>query len=194
MDIILVLLAAGDSRRFGENKLLYMLEGKPMYEHIADTIGKLPDKQWKEKIIVTQYKKIMENMKEWGYHIIENTESNLGISHSIHLAIEKIQLMYQTGVIYRPYAICFIVCDQPYLRSATIETFVKGYVKSRKGIGCLCFHGERGNPVIFSDKYEEELLLLAGDVGGKKVLQSHMEDVYFYEVENFKELEDIDMK
>ena len=31
MKIAFVMLAAGNSRRFGSNKLLYEIEGKPMY-------------------------------------------------------------------------------------------------------------------------------------------------------------------
>ena len=34
MDIDLILLAAGNSRRFGSNKLLYEVDGKPMYAHM----------------------------------------------------------------------------------------------------------------------------------------------------------------
>lgn len=33
-----VILAGGNSTRFGEDKSLYVLEGKPMYEHIAENI------------------------------------------------------------------------------------------------------------------------------------------------------------
>ena len=43
MKIALIMLAAGNSRRFGSNKLLYEIEGKPMYRHILEklmTFGK----------------------------------------------------------------------------------------------------------------------------------------------------------
>ena len=41
MKISLILLAAGDSRRFGSNKLLYELHGKPMYRYSVDEVAKL---------------------------------------------------------------------------------------------------------------------------------------------------------
>ena len=40
MNISLVLLAAGNSRRFEGNKLLSTIDGKPMYLYIADEIEK----------------------------------------------------------------------------------------------------------------------------------------------------------
>lgn len=38
MNIALVMLAAGNSRRFGSNKLLYEIDGKPMYRHILEKL------------------------------------------------------------------------------------------------------------------------------------------------------------
>ena len=52
----------------------------------------------------------------------------------------------------------------------------------------------RLNPVIFSKKYAEELLNLSGDVGGRQVMERHKEDVRFFEIEDEKELFDIDKK
>lgn len=34
MKLGLIMLAAGNSRRFGSNKLLYRIDGMPMYRHI----------------------------------------------------------------------------------------------------------------------------------------------------------------
>lgn len=49
-----------------------------------------------------------------------------------------------------------------------------------------------GNPVIFSHIYMEELSRLIGDTGGRRVLSRHMEDVRFLEVDDSRELQDID--
>lgn len=34
--IHIIYMAAGNSRRFGSNKLFYELDGKPMYRHLLD--------------------------------------------------------------------------------------------------------------------------------------------------------------
>ena len=43
MKLCVVLLAAGESRRFGrENKLLALYHGRPMIVHALETLGRLP--------------------------------------------------------------------------------------------------------------------------------------------------------
>lgn len=184
--IVLVLLAAGDSRRFCGNKLLWRLDGKPMYRYLADEIAALPKDLFYRKLAVSQYPEILNDLNLCGYETVENRESSLGISHSIHLALEKMDGQED--------AVCFAVCDQPYLRGETVESFLRGWVSSGMGLGCLC-HGEtEGNPAVFASRYESELLKLTGDAGGKKVIRRFLEDLYRYEVSDERELADIDRR
>ncbi|HCD43485.1 MAG TPA: nucleotidyltransferase family protein [Lachnoclostridium sp.] len=186
MKLALILLAAGDSRRFNGNKLLHEFNGKPMYQYILEEAQKLPDGIFDRKMVVTQYQEIMDCMKNYGYEVVVNKESSLGISHSIHLALRAFE-NEETDY-------CFAVCDQPYLKAATIRDLVKGWRDSGKGIGCLCNMGALGNPAIFSKNYHEELLGLKGDVGGKRVIRRHIEDLYLHEVADGLELVDIDVR
>lgn len=186
MKLALILLAAGDSRRFNGNKLLHEFSGKPMYRYIMEEVEKLPDNFFDRKLVVTQYPEIMDVMKAHGYEVVENRESSLGISHSIHLALNDL-LDEETDF-------CFAVCDQPYLKAATIRDLVNGWKDSRKGIGCLCNMGDFGNPAIFSHRYSKELYELKGDVGGKRIIRRHIEDLYLHEVEDGLELVDIDVR
>lgn len=183
MELYLILLAAGDSRRFEGNKLLYPYQGKPMYRYLVDEVEQIGD-LFSKKIVVTQYGEIMEDLGQRGYQVIENTHSDWGISYSIRLALES--LAETSG------ACCFAVCDQPNLTSGTVRQLADGWMASGKGIGALSFDGEPGNPVIFSNRYREELSALRGDVGGKKVLKKHWEDVYLCEAAQAEQLEDID--
>ena len=77
MRVTLIYLAAGNSRRFGEsirllkekkhlmpeevpeNKLLFSIEGKPMYLHLLERLVKLCNRHasW-EVLVVTQYEEI----------------------------------------------------------------------------------------------------------------------------------------
>ncbi len=80
-------------------------------------------------------------------------------------------------------AVCFFVCDQPYLSRNTIEQFLKGYQVSGKGIGCVGAGERLGNPVVFQMSYVKELLSLTEDTGGKAVVKKHLDDLYVYQVE-----------
>lgn len=185
-DLALVLLAAGDSRRFHGNKLLHPFQGMRMYQHIIRQINQLPDDMFAKKIVVTQYPEIMEDLRNQGFHVVENHESTLGISHSIHLALQE--------VADQELAVCFAVCDQPYLRHETMEMLVRGWKQSGQGIGCLSHQGELGNPAVFSVDYRQELLALEGDVGGRRVIRRHLDDLFLCEVEDGKELVDVDIR
>lgn len=186
MKLALILLAAGDSRRFNGNKLLHEFSGKPMFRYILEEAEKLPDNFFNRKLVVTQYPEIMDVVKGYGYEVVENRESILGISHSIHLALDALS-DEETDF-------CFAVCDQPYLKAGTIRDLVDGWRASRKGIGCLCNMGDFGNPAIFSNCYAKELYELKGDVGGKRIIRRHFDDLYLHEVEDGLELVDIDVR
>ncbi len=175
MKLTLILLAAGNSRRFDGNKLLTPFHGKPMYQYIVEEVEKLPDGLFDDKIVVTQYPEIMEDLEKRGYVVVENVQSSLGISHSIHLALEAAASPDGEEASY-----CFAVCDQPYLKAATIEGLIEGWRNSKRGIGCLCNMGE--------------FLALEGDVGGKRVLRMHIDDLYLHEVDDGLELVDIDVR
>lgn len=189
MEIVLILLAAGDSKRFRGNKLLHLIHGKMMYEYVVDEVEQVKD-LFSHRIVVTQYTDIMQALEQKGYDVVENKESFLGIAHSILLAAERVKALYGE----RLPALCFAVCDQPYLKSSTIRELIEGFVKSGKGIGCPCNQEELGNPVIFKGNYMDELMSLSGDVGGKRIVKLHMEDVYLYEVKDAGELVDVDVR
>lgn len=179
--LAVILLAAGNSVRFGGNKLLYPVDGEPMYRRMLEKCQKL---EADRKILVTQYEEVAREAEEQGFTVVRNPEPERGISSSIHLGIQA------AG---EAEAYLFGVCDQPYLRLATLSRLVEHYQWSGKGIAALRCGDRTGNPNIFSRKYREELLALTGDVGGKAVLRRFPEDVSFLEVEP-RELMDIDVR
>ena len=65
-------------------------------------------------------------------------------------------------------------------------------MRDGKGIACVEHDGKTGNPCVFSKKYYEELMKLSGDVGGKRVVVAHREDVAVMKVEDGREMVDVD--
>lgn len=183
MKITLILLAAGNSQRFGSNKLVHQIDGKPMYRHIAENINTI--EVFYEKILVTQYEQLMTDSVFCDYKVVENKHSNLGISHSVILGIENAS--DDTD------GYCFLVCDQPYLKVSTIEEFFEGFKRSGKTLACMQSGNRLGNPTMFLVKHKDELMALTGDKGGKKIiLMQAQENVYFHYISDEKELFDID--
>lgn len=182
MKINLILLAAGNSRRFGSNKLLYSLEGKRMFEYIVDEIEKIHEGIFSEKIVVTQYDEVRDYTQALGYTVVKNPDSNSGISSSIRLGLKQCEAD----------TYMFLVADQPYLKHETILGLLQCFLQSDKNMGSVIAGTKPGNPTIFSYVYRDELLQLTGDQGGRKVMKQYPDDVVYYNVDEEKELQDID--
>lgn len=66
--IHIIYMAAGNSRRFGSNKLFYELDGKPMYRHLLERLIEIKDRYNKLKsdspaidiTAVTRYREILD--------------------------------------------------------------------------------------------------------------------------------------
>lgn len=174
-----ILLAAGNSTRFGSNKLLYSIEGKPMVQRCMELASEV---SFQKRVIVTQYQEVKELAAAQRISCVKNSHPELGISHSIRLGVEALAEM--DGWL-------FLVCDQPWLKVATVQRLVERYQETSRGIAALRCGEDIGNPVIFSKSYRRELENLTGDKGGKRILLAHMTDAVFVEAEK-KELEDMD--
>lgn len=114
-----ILLAAGNSIRFGENKLLYSFRGKPVYQYTLDILYQLQKKGILEQIIVvSQYEKIFEQIKGKypGVDVVRNPVPEKGISGSIRFGISRLE---ETAP--KSEACLFAVADQPGLTSESAE-------------------------------------------------------------------------
>ena len=208
MKIAMIMLAAGNSRRFGANKLLYEIDGIPMYRHVLeqldDTKKKIENiyseysdivqlnnpyrnnitaKIIGNIIVITQYDAIAEAVKTKEIQVLYNPHPEDGISSSVKIGL---------NASLDADAVLFTVSDQPWLTSETICELIHVFLNTSKGIACVSCQGKMGNPCIFDRKYYNELLSLEGDKGGKKVIMKHLDDTQIYEIETGRELEDID--
>ena len=83
MKLGLIMLAAGNSRRFGSNKLLYGIDGMPMYRHILLELKKVKaalEEQGHrcEITVVTQYEEIAQEAEKLGTRFLYNLHPDEG--------------------------------------------------------------------------------------------------------------------
>ncbi len=190
--IRMILLAAGFSRRFGENKLLYPIKGRPMYLWTMERLKEIQKEGLADSlVVVSQYEEILTEAARQGIPGVKNLHSERGISSSLQIGLEEaVRLKDRDSEDYY----MFFVADQPFLRKETVENFLVDFEDSGKKIGCMSYRKTPGNPVIFHECFVPDLMALQGDTGGKKVLKKHLEEVFFYEVQDPGELEDWDIK
>ena len=174
-----VVMAAGNARRFGENKLAAALDGRSL---ILRALEAVPAEQFEKVVVVTQYPEVMDLAGEFHFAAVHNPHPDWGISHTISLGLGKLPEMD---------AALFQVADQPLLRRESVGSLVDFYREHPEHIVALGHDGVRGNPCLFPARLFPELLALQGDHGGNQVIRRHEEDVLLWEVPA-PELADVD--
>lgn len=197
--IDLILLAAGNSRRFhtgsGEkkgNKLLYPWQGRPLCEAAMERWSRAAAGRLNggSVFVVAREAEILELARRYSMCPVYSPESAQGISRSIRNGIRAArEHADQTG---RRQADRYVfgVTDQPMLTEATIRRFLEAAAEAE--YACVSWDREPGNPVSFPVRALGELLELEGDCGGKKVLRRHMQECVLVPAEREEELQDID--
>jgi len=185
--IHILYLAAGQSRRYGSNKLLENRNGKPLYRHGLDTIREaIRERDDCTLTVVTCWQVIQSALEEEGIRTADCPDSYLGVSYTIRAGIRSIDSMSEDDYL------CFAVADQPNLTPETIGRLLDT-AKIRPLTACLASGEVSGNPVLFSTVLAGELCALEGDRGGKAVMRRHPENHLDVPCDP-AELEDIDVK
>ena len=181
----MIYMAAGNSRRFGSNKLFYPIDGKPMYRHVLERLTAICERHsdW-EIVLVSQYEELLEQGRTFAHRTVFSPESRDGASWTIKNGLKEAD---------DTEAFVFFTADQPWLRGETVLELIELFLREGKGIACVEHSGKTGNPCIFSRKYFGELMELEGDVGGKRVIRKHREDTAVLEVLDERELTDVDV-
>ncbi len=198
--VAIVLMASGFGKRYGSNKLLETLNGRPLFTYgVEQALGSGADRV----IVVTRFPEIREYVKkrireektaglfvptkkaveESRIQIIKNPYPQKGISESLKLGLRAAADCD---------GCCFMVCDQPLLKINTIKKVLDSFRKDSRHIYLCRSSKGRGNPVVFPADYYEELFLLEGDQGGKRVLERYPEQIREIHLADPAELEDMD--
>ena len=182
MTKVLILLAAGLSRRFGpENKLLAELEDRPLYRHMLDKLEGLRDADTR-LLVMANAPAIRDWCDRRGIPWGASPRAAQGLSHTIRAAL---------ALAGEAEAYVFFVADQPRLKERTIRRLLEGCERRRADLGCLACGERRGNPAWFAARFRPELEALTGDTGGRAVLDRHSGEVLLIPAEA-EELEDVD--
>lgn len=181
MQLGCVVMAAGDARRFGENKLAALFGGRPL---ILRALEAVPAEEFSAVAVVTQYPEVEALAARFGFMAVRNPHPDWGISHTIRLGLEA--LGDCDGAM-------FMVADQPLLRRETVAAEAAFFREHPDRLVGLGHNGVRGNPCIFPAAYFPELLSLTEDHGGSSVIRRHEADLLLFEAPA-RELADADTR
>lgn len=184
--VAIVALAAGLGTRFGGNKLLAEVAGKPLYRHVLDRLRDMPVSA---VVLVGRGPEMEQAAKENGFLYVENPRPKRGQSESVRLGLVK-ALEWDGGIS----GILFTVCDQPRLTARLFLDILAMAEAGTDRIVCAAEKGRRGSPVYFGRDFFPELTALSGDVGGRAVMRGHPRSVLECPVRVPGELDDIDYR
>ena len=160
-----ILLAAGQSKRFGDkNKLLAVINGKPIINHILDTLFEIFNPS--ELIIILGHEhKIIKNLIfNKDIKILENKDYRKGIGTSISLGANNLNTDID-GVMIIP-------ADMPYINSKDLINLEKKFMELNCVKVVMPEHNYRiGNPVILPRNYFKTLKSLKDDFGARSLIR-----------------------
>lgn len=189
MKIKMIYLAAGNSRRFGNNKLYHKIAGRPMFLYGLDVLEQvLKETENTVLTVVTVYeeirKEVLTRKKLWQerLEVVDSPDSGKGISCSIRAGL--------TGTAADYYLFC--VADQPWIQTETILELIRETTEKHCLGGWVQWNDISGNPTIFSKELLPQLLALDGDTGGKSILRKQ-KNICVVQAKQAAEIKDIDV-
>jgi CTP:molybdopterin cytidylyltransferase MocA len=167
----IVILAAGESSRFGSIKQLKHFNGRTLLQHVIDEAvnsGAAP------VVVVTgaNADEVSSSITGSNVNIVFNNHWKQGMASGIVTGIQQINTLNR-GL----EKIIITVCDQPFVNAALLKQLDKIQQESGKHIVACAYADTIGTPVLFTRKYFEQLLGLKGDTGAKLIIKDHSEDV-----------------
>jgi molybdenum cofactor cytidylyltransferase len=154
--IALVLLAAGQGRRFGGGKLAAELGGKPVALHAAAMLGALP---FAARFAVVGPQ--TPDLIALGFTALPLDPPGAPQSRSLAIGVGAVQAMGARAVLVA-------LADMPLVSSAHIEALVAAFDGN---LIASIAQGRRMPPAIFAAHHFPELAALSGDRGAASLLQ-----------------------
>ena len=174
-----VLMASGEGRRFGGNKLLAPFPDRPMFLRAA---GATDTPLITRRVAVTRSGEIAALCRQIGVEAVLHDLPHR--SDTVRLGLEALGDGL-AGCLFCP-------CDQPLLTKPSVEALCRRFLAEPRFIWRLAWRGEAGSPVLFPSACFPALLALPEGAGGSYVAGARPGRVRLAEASSPWELRDVD--
>lgn len=178
-----VILAAGESRRMGQPKLLLPWQGGCVLDAVLTAVSAAP---FDDAVLVSGAfrARVEEVASSHGIRCVFNPDYALGQSTSLIAGLNA--LADDTAAM-------FILADQPGLSVTLLRRLIEAYQQSDAPVlQPRTLQGRSGHPVLFAPALFSELRTISGDVGGRPVLQAHKNEVRYLLTDDDAVWQDLD--
>jgi molybdenum cofactor cytidylyltransferase len=179
--VVGILLAAGNARRFGANKIAARLpDGQAVGLAAARALAGAVD----ELIVVTgvQDGETERMFKAAGYVTTHCANAAHGMGHSLVCGVRK----SQEGA-----ALLIALADMPFIDAASILA-VSTALRNGAPIVVPRVNGKAGHPVGFQANFRDALLQVEGDRGARAITDQHSDSVHYLALHDVGIVRDID--
>lgn len=169
-----IILAAGESRRMGECKLLLPLEEKTIIETVVENVvssrvdGTLV-------VLGSKRRRMKSRIQKYAVRITANPYFKKGMLSSVQWGFQELPEETRAALVF--------LGDQPLISKDVINLILEAFKSHQKGIVVPVRHGSRGHPVLIDTKYRKEIQNLDPKIGLRQLIYSHPEDILEVEVE-----------
>jgi len=178
-----IVLAAGESRRMGRQKLLLPYGDTTVIDHI---VSQVLASEVAQTIVVTGHDVQAVEAAVLGKPVtlVENRQYKDGMLTSIRAGLQSVP----------PEAKGFMVVlgDQPSISSALVNHLIDGFRAVEEGIVVPLYDDDTGHPIVISTAYRDEVLTNFDDTGLRGLIYGHPERVHRLPVELPGVLRDMD--
>jgi len=179
-----VILAAGESRRMGTQKLLLPFGEATVIDAVVRTaLASRLDRAL--AVLGSDRDAIRLKLAPYGVEFAINEDFAKGMLSSVQAGFKALPADAEAAVV--------MLGDQPFLPAKVVDAIVEAYSESRKGIVVPAFRGRRGHPVLIDLKYRDEVLGLDPADGLRQLMRAHAEAIFEAEVEDANILRDLDV-
>ena len=194
-----VIMASGLGKRFGGNKLMAELKGKPLIQYALDATEGI----FERRVVVTRHKEVEELCRRQGVPVVFHSLPYR--SDTVRLGLESLGAGTDAGksgteaeIKIAPPAenglegCMFCPGDQPMLGRETVASLALCAASGKNTIWRAAWNGQEGSPVLFPAWVFPELLALPEGKGGGFAAGKHRELVRTVSARSQWELKDVD--
>jgi molybdenum cofactor cytidylyltransferase len=182
-----IVLAAGMSTRMGaENKLLLPFRGTTLIGNMVDVVT---GSRVGETLVILGHEaeRVRAALAGKPVTFVDNPNYAEGMGSSVQAGVRAVS----------PQATGIMVCltDLPLIESAELDRLIAAFEAGQAGksIAVPCHQGQRGNPVLFSARFRDEVLGTRGPVAGcRGIVKKYPDQVIEVEMAHDHILRDID--
>ena len=179
-----VVLAAGLSRRMGENKLLLDVDGAPL---VARSVDAVLASRARPVVVVTGHEaaRVRAALGARTLRFVHNPDYAAGLATSLRAGIAAL------GADVDGALVC--LADMPWVRAQHVDALIAAFAASPERPICApTFEDERGHPVLWPARHFPALAALSGDVGARALLEVHAHELCHVPVADAGVLRDVD--